>query len=80
MSGSLQVQRENTQLKKIAWSVGSKETSTTHKKESWNGIKFYHEKKKLEASGGNETTKDGVVHSIGYVAVVDAKDWPSVID
>lgn len=38
LSGSMQVQRENLQPKKSAWSVGSKE-SCIRKKELWNELK-----------------------------------------
>ena len=81
LSEILQVQRENPQPRKIAWLVGSKETSTTFKKEPWNGLKTCHEKNnKHEDSSGKDTTEDSVAHSVGYVVVVHAIDWASVID
>lgn len=77
-SGSVQVQRENLQPNN-AWLVGSKGTSTTGKKESWDGMKAYQKrKKKHEDFGGRDTIEMSVVHSIGYATVVNAKSWASV--
>lgn len=77
LSGILRVKRENPQPTKNAWSVGSKKNSIVGKKELWNGMKGYHEKER-EDFGGRDTTKDSVVHSTRYAAMVDARDWASV--
>ena len=34
----------------------------------------------MEASICKDTTKDSVVHSTGYVAVLNTRDWTSVTD
>lgn len=72
-SRGLLVQRENVQPKKSAWSVGSKGDSTTGKKESWNGLKAFQEKKKQEASSGSDTFEKGVVHASRYARVVSTR-------
>ena len=77
-SRSMQVQRENMQPKKSARSMRSTETLKTSKKEPWNGMKAYHERKKREAPGSRDTIKDNMLHSTRYVVVVDARDWASV--
>ena len=64
LRGNLRVQRENMQPNKFAWIVGSMENSIDDKKEPWNVLKKFHEKKKHEASGGRDTTQDSVVHFI----------------
>lgn len=79
-SGSLQVHRENMKPKKSAWLVGSKDNYIDRKKEPWNGLKPYHERKNQEASRSREITEDSLVHSTGYAIVVELRDWASVID
>lgn len=59
--------------------MGSKETSTTGKKELCNGLKAYHEKKQEDFVGKN-TAEHSVVNSTGYATVEDIKGRASVVD
>lgn len=59
--------------------MGSKDASTSSKKESWRDWKVIHEKKmKLDAYNDNDTSERGIFHASGIVVVVSTKNWASV--
>lgn len=63
------VHRFRGRINNRASSEGSKETSIYDKRESWNGLKAYQEKKRQEASSSRDTSKKGYVLTIGYAFV-----------